>query len=143
MPATAADTGFGTKFQYEGTHGSGTFTDFAEVVEINPPEVTRETVDATHLASDNGYREFIPALLDAGEVEIVYNLIPGNTADDVIVTHLESNTIRNYRIEFPNGAKFGFAAMCTAHQRATPMDDKMTGSATFKLTGKPTMTDAS
>lgn len=142
MTATAADTGFGAAFQYEATHASGTFTDFAEVVEINPPEITRETVDATHMASPDGYREFIGAMRDGGEAEIVYNLIPGNAADDILDTHANSDIVRNYRIEFPSGAYLAFTALCTAHPRAIPMDDKMTGSATFKVSGKPVMTDA-
>jgi hypothetical protein len=37
---------------------------------------------------------------------------------------------------------FQFQAICTNVARSVPFDDKMTGSATFKVSGKPTLETA-
>lgn len=141
MAATHEDTdiGFATMFG-KGT-GAG-WQAFAEVTELNPPELSRDSVDFTHHGSPDRHREFKPGLSDAGEVSITYNLVPGLLDDAVIATYLASNSVELWEIRFPNGAVLAYNGFATAHGRATPMDDKMTGSATFKVSGKPVLTPA-
>jgi len=135
----ATDIGFATTF---GPVVGNAYTALAEVTELNPPELSRDSVDFTHHGSPDRHREFKPGLSDAGEVSLTYNLVPGLADDAVIATHLASNAVEAWRIVFPNGAQLNFKGFATAHGRATPMDDKMTGSATFKVTGKPVLTPA-
>lgn len=118
------------------------YTPLAEMTELNPPETARDSVEFTHFASPEGWKEFKPGLSDAGEVSLTYNLVPGLFDDKVIHDHLATRTVETWRIQFPNGAKLDVKAFATAHGRATPIDDRMTGSATFKVTGKPTLTPA-
>jgi len=137
------DVGFGIILQKRTTPSADTFVTLAEVVEFTPPEFTRDGVDFTHMASPEGWREFKPSKLkDAGEAQLVYNLIPGEADDDVIADQFAYNGLDSWRITYPNGAKLEFLGFVTSHQHATPMDDKMTGSATFKLSGKPIITPA-
>ncbi|WP_230769533.1 phage tail tube protein [Sphingomonas sp. Leaf4] len=141
MAATAAATDIG----YMTTVGKvvGTvYTPFAELFDIIPPEQARDSIDFTHFTSPDAAREFKPGLSDHGEVGIAYNLIPGVADDAVILTHLSSRIVEAWRITFPNGAKLDWRGFATGHGRAVPMEDKMTGSATFKVSGKPTMTPA-
>jgi predicted secreted protein len=145
MAATSSDTdvGFGIILQKRTAPNSDTFVTLAEVVEFTPPETTRDGVDFTHMASPEGWREFKPSKLkDAGEAQLVYNLIPGEADDDVIADHFASNAVDSWRLTYPNGAKLEYLGFATSHQHATPMDDKMTGSATFKISGKPIITPA-
>jgi hypothetical protein len=135
----ATDIGFATTF---GKLVGTVFTPFAELTEMTPPGISRDSVDFTHFGSPDFFREFKPGLSDGGEMPITYNLVPGLLDDAVIATHLNARTVETWRIVFPNGAKFDFKGFATAHERATPMDDKMTGSATFKVTGKPVLTPA-
>ena len=137
--APATDIGFATTF---GKVAGGDYTAFAEVTELTAPELSRDSVDFTHFGSPDRHREFKPGLSDAGEVAITYNLIPGLADDAVIAAHLATNAVEPWRIVFPNGAKLDFNGFATRHGRATPMDDKMTGSATFKVSGKPILTPA-
>jgi len=141
MAATVAatDIGFATTF---GKVVSNTYTALAEVTDLSSPELSRDSVDFTHFGSPDRYREFKPGLADAGEVSVTYNLVPGLADDLVIATHLATNTVETWRIVFPNGAKLDFTGFATKHGHATPMDDKMTGSATFKISGKPVLTPA-
>ncbi len=141
MAATAAatDIGFLTVF---GKMVANVFTPLAEVTELNLPELTRDSKEFTHFGSPDGYREFKPGLSDPGEVSFTYNLIPGLADDAVISAHLATKAVEPWRIQFPNGAKLDINAFATKHGRATPMEDKMTGSATMKVSGKPVLTPA-
>ncbi|MEP9401859.1 phage tail tube protein [Sphingomonas silueang] len=141
MAATAAATDIGFLTTFGKVVGS-VYTPFAEVTELTLPELSRDSVDLTHMTSPDGYREFKPGLADAGEVGIVYNLIPGVADDAVIRTHLGTRVVEAWRVTFPNGAKLDFRGFATAHGGAVPMEDKMTGTATFKVSGKPTLTPA-
>ncbi len=141
MPGTnaATDIGFATTF---GKVVANVYTAFAEVTELSPPELSRDSVDFTHFGSPDRHREFKPGLSDGGESSLTYNLVPGLLDDAVIAAHLATGVVEAWRIVFPNGAKLDFTGFATAHARATPMDDKMTGSATFKVSGKPVLTPA-
>jgi len=116
------------------------YTPFAEMTELNPPETSRDSVEFTHFASPDGYREFKPGLSDGGEVSMTYNLIAAVMDDAVIHAHLATRTVETWRVRYPNGATLDFRGFATAHGHATPIDDRMTGSATWKVTGKPVLT---
>jgi predicted secreted protein len=139
MAATHEDTdiGFLTTF---GKVVDDTYTPLAEVTELTLPETARDSIDFTHFGSPDAFREFKPGLSDGGELGIVYNLVAGLADDAVIATHLATRKVEDWRVVFPNGAELDMRLFATAHGRATPMDDKMTGSATFKVSGKPVLT---
>lgn len=135
--ATAAKIGHGASFAIGDGGGTEIFTDVAEVYSITPPNFSRDTVDATHMASTEKWREFIAGLRDPGEVKIELNFEPGGAAQDALIAKFTSNTASNYKITFPNAEAWTFSALCTAFETEVPNDDKMTATATFKLTGKP------
>lgn len=134
---TQAAIGYSSKF----SHGDGgspeVFTDLAEVVTITPPALQRTGVDATHMASPDRWREYIPGLKDPGEVSVVLNFIPGNSSQDVLFLAFEAEIPSNWRITFPNAEIWAFAAYCTGITTTVPLDDKMTMTATFRVSGPP------
>lgn len=142
MAETNAATDIGLLVTFGKVTAPSTYVPFAETTEINPPEVARDSVQFTHHGSPDAHHEFKPGLSDGGEVSITYNLVPGLYDDAVIATHLASRIVESWRILFPNGAQLNFRGFATAHGRATPLDDRMTGSVTFKVTGKPVLTPA-
>jgi hypothetical protein len=133
----ATDIGALTTF---GKVVDNTYTALAEVTELTLPETARDSVDFTHYGSPDLHREFKPGWSDAGEASVTYNLVPGLADDAVIATHLATRAVEAWRVVFPNGAKLDLKMFATRHGRAVPIDDKMTGSATFKVSGKPVMT---
>ena len=139
---TAADIGHGAQFLIGDGAGPEVFTALAELNDITPPEVTKDSVDATHHGSPSRAREFVPGLKDGGEVTISFNLIPGGPSDDAIRAQIDDDESHNYRCQYPDGSYLAFTGFCTAYGQAVPIDDKMTGSATFKVSGLPTFTDA-
>ena len=132
MPTSAA-IGYNTDFSiYNGT----TYVEVAEVTSITWPGYARDAIDATHMNSADQFREFIPGLMDAGEVTIELNYIPA--AADVLIAALTANAVGQFKIQHNAGVNVVFKAIVTAYQPQAPVDDKMTASATFKVTGKPT-----
>lgn len=136
--ATAAAIGHGSKF----SHGDGgspeVFTDFAEVVNITPANFVRDVVDATHMASPEKWREFIGGLRDPGECSVTMNFIPGGPGQDAVFAAFTADVVGSYRITFPNAEVWDFDAWCVGFAPEDPLDGKMSATARFKLTGKPT-----
>jgi hypothetical protein len=132
----AASIGYGTTFSI----GSGsplTYTAVAQVTSVTPPNYARDAIEATHMTSPGSYREFIPGLMDAGEATIELNYIA--SATDTLIAALDAG-VGNFRITFPNGVDWNFTAIVTAYAVTAPLADKMTATATFKVTGEPTLT---
>lgn len=133
---TQAIHGFAGVFAREDSAGAGTYTDVAEVMSITPPQYARETNDATSRDSTGRYREFLGGLRDAGEVSIELNYDP--TVHTDFMTDFDSDDSYNYKITWPGSETVTFAAFITAIPPAIPMEDKVTATLTFKVTGKPT-----
>jgi len=136
---TDAFTGVGAEFQRGDGASSETFSAIAEVASITGPNLTRDVVDATNLSSTGGYREFISGFRDGGEVSIELNF----TLDgyDDLKIDLESDSSHNYKIVLPDTGEttFEFTAFITALGVAVPAGDKVTATATFKITGQVTL----
>ena len=115
-----------------------------EVRNITPPTLTLDRIDVTHMQSPNRYREFISGLIDPGEASVEINFVPGGTTDDRIreLLNLPSGTTtraRAMKISFPNGATMSFDAEVLSYEPTVPVDDAMTATVTFSVTGQPTM----
>jgi hypothetical protein len=137
MPATAADIGYGALFGIEGAT-PGTYVSVAEVVSITPPGMTRDKEEATHLLSDDQYKEYVAGLFDTGDASITLNFIPSATDAVFAAFHAESG---RYQITFPGGVMMRFTGFFTAYTppELTP-GGKMQSTATIsRKTGKPTL----
>ncbi len=142
MAATADDTDIGHLTLFKKLTGVSTYTTLAEVVEFNPPEMTRDSAEFTHMSSPDRWREYKPGLRDGGEVSLTYNLIPGEADDDTIADSFATDLVEEWQVAYPNGATLDIRGFFTAHSAATPIGERMTGAATFKISGKPTLTPA-
>jgi predicted secreted protein len=132
-----AAIGHGSAFAIGDGAGPEVFTEVAEVTSITPPNFVRDTVDATHMASPDKWREYVGGLRDAGTVSITVNFVPGGAAQDAIIAKFTADTVSNFKITFPNAEAWTFAAWCTGFATEDPLEGKMTATATFKLSGKP------
>jgi len=140
--ATSAIPGYGTLLKMGDGATPETFSTIVEVNEINPPEITLKTDDATHHGS-GGWEEVIATLLSGGEISAKVNWIPTDA------THNESTgfyaaminrTKKNWKVVLPDSTKtFAFAAYVTKSKLGTPLDKKMTAEITLKITGAVTV----
>lgn len=143
--ATSAKIGYGAQFKRSNGDTPVTYTAVGEVTDITPVAMSKDTVDATHMASPNGYREFISALRDAGEVEITVNFVPAGTAWSDALTDFNADTtsaVRSYSVQWIDGSTWVFDGIMTGPAVETPLDDKMSATFTYKVTGKPVFTSA-
>jgi Lambda phage tail tube protein, TTP len=131
--------GYGSVFQVQTESSPDNYVDMAEVISITPPSFSLDQVDVTHMASPNRNREFISGLNDPGECSFDMNFIPGNASDDRMFELLNLPTgaprARNCRISYPNGVTWSFQAELTGYEPTVPVDDKMTATVTFKVSG--------
>jgi len=131
---TEAAIGYGSKFAVS-TDDGATFTDIAEVSNITPPSSSIDVIDATHMQSPNGDREFILGLNDPGEASFDMNFVPGSAADLKIQGVRNARARVRCRVTFPNGVTWTFSGILTGYEPAVPTEDKMTATVTFKVTG--------
>jgi predicted secreted protein len=113
-------------------------TSVGEVLSIGAPSLSRDVVDATHMQSTEGWREFIAGLKDGGEATVEIQSKPSTPAYQAMVADFGNDSPESYSIEFPDGSSWAFSAFITGLETSDPLDDKITTSATFKITGKPT-----
>lgn len=135
--------GFGTALQRGDGGSPEVFTTIANVTSIKPPAMERETIDVTAHDSADGWMEFVGGLKDGGEVSADVNYDPAD--HDAIVADFEDDAARNYRIVFPDAdaTTWSFSAILTGFETEAPYDDKLSASLTWKVTGKPTLSDES
>jgi predicted secreted protein len=150
---TEAKIGRGNKFQLFDTNASPpAWTTVAEVKNITPPAYARDTQEATHTESPDGYREFVSGLRDAGEISVELNFVPDSDTTDMVFASFDSDELQQVRILFRDGSQSGPSPTCskftasgfiTGFTTEGPLDDVMSGTVNFKISGKPTFVRAS
>lgn len=133
--ATSARIGHGTLFSVGDAASPEVFTVIAEVTSITPPSITRDIVDASHMEMGDRWRQFVVGRLDGGEAKIEMNFIPGGPGQALLAELQALDDPANIRIEWTNGQVWAFTAYCVGFEPTAPVDDKMTATATFKVTG--------
>ncbi|MFC8494709.1 phage tail tube protein [Streptomyces sp. NPDC057235] len=131
--------GFGTQFKRGDGAGPEVFTALANVGSISAPSLTRKTIDVTAHDSPDAWGEHVGGVKDGGEVSFDVHYDPAQ--HDVLISDFNDEDPRNYKIVFPDDAAttWSFAAVMTGFKATAPVDDKLSASLTFKLSGKPTL----
>lgn len=143
MTATAADIGYDTRYAIEDAPGSGVFVELAEVYSVTPPEISVDQVDATHFKSPGRSREYIPALSDNGTAQAEMNFVPNSATDSRLEALKASGTVLAMRITYPNGVTVTFDGFVVSYAKNIPVDDRMTATVGFKVTGNVVIEAAS
>lgn len=136
--STDAAIGHGSAFKRssDGTSG-GTMTAVAQVNSISGPGLARDTIDVTDMDSTERWREFVGGLKDGGEVSLDVSFDPDHADVTNWLADINTDTAGYYQIVFPDTTSWGFSALMTGFEPSDPMEDKMTATVTYKITGKP------
>ena len=133
---------FGTKLQIGDGATSESFSDIAELNDIVPPNMTKDSIDITNHSSADRYREFMAGMKDGGTVSFKGNWLPNNATHDENTGVLESfndDVNHNWRLVLPDSAgTFSFAGHLTSLNMETPLTAQATISGSIKISGKPT-----
>lgn len=123
-------------------------TTVGNIISISGPNQTRDSIDVSTMDSGTKFREFLPGMLDAGELtaEMNYDGTNAGVADKLHT--LRTATAQTWKLQFYDRAttsqthsSWASAGFITALGHAVPFDDKVTQSLTLKFTGVPTYTD--
>lgn len=139
MPQTNAQIGLGAKL---GIKNGASYSSLAEVTRITPPGWTRNTVDATHLESPDGWAEFISGLKTASDCTFEVNWIPGPS--DPLMAAFEAGK-GDFQLLFPSGTlALQFTGVVTEFRpgEVSP-EGKLAASVTIKPSGKPELVEVS
>lgn len=131
--------GFGTQIRRGDAGTPEVFTSIANVTDVSGPGLKRDTYDVTSHDSPEQWEEIIAGIKRSGEVSLDINYDPN--IHDSLVTDMDDRVARNYQLGFPTDPPrlWTFKAWLTGLEPSAPHDDKLAASATFKLTGKPTL----
>lgn len=132
----AKDIGFGSSL----STSTGVI---GQVMSINHSGMATNDVETTTLDSTNNYRTFTPGILDGGEVsiELVY--------DKVLASHValhrywsQRTTLTGLALHITGSSSDSdaFSGYVKSLDRVIPLDDKITATVTFKVTGTPGLT---
>lgn len=135
-----AISGVGTQFKRSNMASSPVFSAIAEINSIQGPDKSRETIDVTSLDSTGGYREFIAAFRDAGQVQLEMNFSRDGYLD--MNDDFESETLVDYQIVIGDtgNTTMDFSGLVVNIGLAIPLDDKITAPVTIKISGPVTIT---
>ncbi len=146
--ASNAIAAYGSLFK-RGASDSGTtpqtYVTVGEVKNMSGPGREVSTLDVTtHSSAAQGpYREFIPSLIDAGEIEIEMNYVPTDSTHQGLQADLLNRTKRDFRITTaPNAAgasqNIDFVGYVTGMPHEFPTDEVMSASVKIKISGPVT-----
>lgn len=127
-----AGIGYGGIFEIS-TDAGATWDEIAEITNIGAPAFAIDTPDVTHMQSPEATREFIAGLMDTGECSLESNFLPGSDSEALVLSVRRLKVL--CRITWPGGSTMQFAGILTGYAPAAPMDDKMTATTTFKVSG--------
>lgn len=133
----AAVDAFGTVWAMS-TDGGSTYTDVADVTEIGVLDVKADTIESTVHGSAGGWRTFIGGLKDGGELSMSINYDPANHG--TIFAEIGEDTGHELTLTDEGDATVVFDGIITGLSVGAPMDDKLTGSVTIKVSGAPVIT---
>lgn len=138
----AEKLGLGTQFQREGAT-AGTFVTIAQVASITPPQLEADDVEIEDLDPVDGYKKYLPGLLDGGEVSLTLNFDGSTTGHMDLLSDFNGRAKKNYKIVLPDTAAWAFSGYVKgfAPQEITA-GDVIQVEVTIKVTGKPTFTAA-
>lgn len=115
----------------------------ANLTNVSGPSIVGDTIDLSSHDSADTFREFCAGMRDGGEIGLEYNLDLSDAGQVALYTDVCDGSIDAYTITWTNGIGAPvatFNAIVTAFNIDAPYEDKLSGSSTLKITGKPTIT---
>lgn len=115
--------------------------ELVELTNITGPAVSADIIDvSSHGTGAPVYKEYVPGLLDGGDVSVEGNFIAVAQAS-IVIEALEAREEVDVEIIFPTVpvVTWSFSAIVTGYNMSAPHDGKIGFSATFKMTGQPVL----
>ena len=124
MAAGDTDIGTGTQLSFSG------FT--MELLSVSWSGISRETVNSSHMATTTAHTFLVGDLYDPGEISAEVHLDTTASMESCLTASAQVLTIKFLG---DTSDTWSCNAFMTGFEMNVPLEDKMTGSATFKATG--------
>ena len=126
--------GSGTKFYR--SDDKLAWTRIANILDLTPPEESRNSSEKTFLDNDTNYKEFEPGMIDPGELSLVleFNLADAGQAK----LKEDKSTKANiwYKTEYPDGSSDIMSAHITGWGKSVPKEETIQRTVKFKISGE-------
>ncbi len=123
--------GFGTKlYRMSGTNS----TAIAGITKVGGPSMEGKDIDVTDMDSTNGFMEFLPGIVNGGEVDLEMNYIKTDFNTNIGLFR----TTGSYKLVLPDSANLAFNGYMKKLGLEAPYDDKVGAKSSWKISGKPT-----
>ncbi|XUU60642.1 phage tail tube protein [Erythrobacter sp. HA6-11] len=90
--------GWGGQFHL---HNGSTLVAIERIDSLSPPEDIADEHEVTSLESPNRYKEYIPGMIDAGEITIEVWHVPNSTTDQLFRAAKAAADTRPWKIVYP------------------------------------------
>src|ERR1043166_9249280 len=116
------------------------FNPIAEVRKVTISGNKVDFADVTNIQSPNNYKEFIPTLIEAGELSFECNYIPADTTQASLVTARDARTKHNWKVVLPSTlGNITFAGFVSSIDPSLDYSKEATLSVKVKITGAVTL----
>jgi predicted secreted protein len=118
-------------------------TTVSELTNIAPPGFSADAIDVTTHNNSTRFREFVKGLIDPGEITVEGNF--NYTDFATVYAAMATTSLQSITVTVPTAPStttFVANGILTGLEVEDPHDDKVSFSATVKVTGKPTITVA-
>lgn len=128
---------FGTELARKTVDSPVTYTAIAELTSISGPSLEAEQIDVTSHDSTDMFEEFVAGIKRGGTVDVEGNFMPDDTTHQQLLADFNSGDIVEYQLSFPTSpaTTWTFDALVVSLSTDAPFDDKLSFSASFKLSG--------
>ena len=136
---TSAIWAYGSKLKLGDGATPENFSEVAELLEVTPPEESRDDIDVSNNSSPNGTKESIPGWRDPGKVPFKANWLPSNATQNS-TTGLRSvyndNINHNWQIVLPAAIlTISFAGHLSSLKGDLPLDEQAQLSGEITVSG--------
>ncbi len=139
--------GYGTILSAAEATATSSATAIGGITNITGPSISRDAIDVSDMSSTSKIREFIPGLIDGGEITctVNYDGTAAGTADklNTLVTHTSLVWYIKFNDHTTEASRSRFACpgFVTGLGTSIPNGDKVTQDVTIKVSGQWTFTD--
>ena len=128
--------GFGTQWAMD--NNTATFTDVGECVSIDLLDVEVDSIDVSSHDSPSQWREFVAGMKDGGELSVEVNYDPA--AHGALWAALGVEQGHRFTLPDAGAATITFDGFVSGLKAQAPYDDKLSATATIKVSGAVTIT---
>jgi predicted secreted protein len=121
------------------TKTSGTSLTVSGITSLGELGSESEEIETTNFDSTNGYREFVPGLMDGGDLSIEGIITKDSESDFEDMKDLaDAQTNESWEVEFPDGAKWFLVAFVKTWKSASSeVDNVRRFMGSLRIVGKP------